>query len=110
MKKIEESELEEIGVPAPLTVVTEYFGKNGQQVFAKDQAFAFCSTVDGSPVYFIKYSRGELADPHNVSMTTSLAKRLATFKKVTSDTFKNYKKFLETKNTLYFTRARRNLM
>jgi hypothetical protein len=108
--KIEDDELKKIGIPDPVSIDTECVDKNGKPIENKKEAYAYCSNADGHLSYFIKYSRGELADPHNTYVSSALSKKLSTFKRVTADTYKNYVKFLQTKNTLYYTRARRNLM
>lgn len=108
--KINDDELKDIGIPDPVSIEVEYVDKNGKPIENKDSAFAFKSNAAGYESYFIKYNRGELADPHNLYTSSSLSKKLSTYKKVTEDTYKNYLKFLQTKNTLYYTRARRNLM
>lgn len=108
--KHNDEELKEIGIPDPASVEREYIGTGGKSVEKLDHAFAYRAIIDGTPTHFIKYSRGELADPYNATISKTLSKHLSSFKKVTADTYKNYVKFLETRNTLYFTRARRNLM
>jgi len=110
MNKIEEDELRDIGIPDPVSIKTEYIDKNGVITEEKKDAYAYSTDVDGYKTFFIKYVRGELCDPHNVHISSGLSKILANYKKVTENTYDNYVKFLETKNTLYFTRARRNLM
>lgn len=108
--KINDDELKDIGIPDPVSIEVCYLDKNGKTAKGKDDAYAFSSNAGGHVTYFIKYSRGELCDPHNIQMSSPLSKKLSTFKKVTEDTYKNYTRFLETRNTLYYTRARRNLM
>jgi hypothetical protein len=108
--KIEDEELKKIGIPDPIVVSVEYLNKDGEPTKNKDEAYAFTSNAGGYVTYFIKYNRGELSDPHNIYISSTLNKKLSTYKKVTEDTYRNYVKFLNTKNTLYYTRARRNLM
>ena len=110
MSKIEDDELRDIGIPDPVSIDTEYLDKNGKQLPGKKDSYAYTSDAGGHKTYFIKYIRGELCDPHNVHLSSGLSKMLSTYKKVTENTYNNYVKFLQTKNTLYFTRARRNLM
>jgi len=108
--KINENELKDIGIPDPVSIETEYLDKNGEHLNSKENAYAFSSNAGGHRTYFIKYNRGELADPHNIHISSGLSKILSTYKKVTEDTYNNYVKFLKTRNALYYTRARRNLM
>tara|TARA_Y100000385_G_scaffold265078_1_gene299025 strand:+ start:817 stop:1224 length:408 start_codon:yes stop_codon:yes gene_type:complete len=61
--------------------------------------------------YWVLFGTHGLVDPFNMSPSAG-DKRLKTFKfrKVDEGTFENFEKYLSTKNSLYFTKARRTAM
>lgn len=64
-----------------------------------------------SQKYWVLCGVSGIVDPFNMS-PSSRDQRLKTlkFRKVNEDTYKNFQKYLSTKNTLYFTKARRSSM
>ena len=65
----------------------------------------------GSEKYWVLFGGSGLVDPFNMS-PSARDQRLKTlkFRKVDENTFSNFSKYLETRNTLYFTKARRTAM
>lgn len=61
--------------------------------------------------HWVLFGVSGLIDPFNMSPSMR-EQRMKTvkFKKVNENTFKNLEKYLQTKNTLYFTKARRSSM
>ncbi len=82
-----------------------------------ESTFAIKSWLEGTEKetsnekYWVLCGVAGLIDPFNMSPAMR-GKRLKTtkFRKVNKDTFNNFEKYLKTKNTLYFTKARRSLM
>lgn len=109
MARGENEDVSSLDLPDPITVNKTYFDKNGKLTTDEKLAFAMVVESDNKESYYIKYSRGEIVDPHHIDYNFK-NKNYTVFKKVLKDSFDMYHKFLETKNRLYFTRARRYLM
>lgn len=109
MARWENEDVSGLNLPDPIKVLKSYYDKNGKITTDEKIAFAIEAEVDEKKSYYIKYSRGEIVDPHHTDFNFK-DKNYTVFKKVCQEAFEMYHKFLTTKNRLYFTRARRFLM
>lgn len=117
MNKINEDDLSGLGLPDPDSTVTKLFGVSGKEVTEQDRVFAKSVTksygYDNSSVhYFVRVGHGELIDPYTVNSSLSKGQLNSVFayRKVGEQTFSSFLKYLETKNRIHFTRARRLLL
>jgi len=114
MARWENEDISGLNIPDPVNVETTFLDLNGKETTEDRGAIAkFITSSDGSLRFYIKYGRNELLDPHQTDSSHASTRRHAhiyKFKKVSEDTFNNYTKYLETKNRIYFTKARRFLM
>ena len=115
MSRGENADLSGINLPEPDSLEIMFLGLRGNNT-EEETAFAKCATTttvrDGpSSQWFIRMGRGEIIDPYEIDFGVT-KKKLSSlkFKKVSKEAFDNYKKYLECKNRLYFTRARRLVM
>ena len=108
MARWENEDVSDLNLPDPQQVNREFFGKSAANVEEKE-AFAYLAIVDDSESYYILYDRAEIIDAYNDRFTRSSSKTRR-FKKVSKNCFDFYMKYLKTKNSLYFTRARRLVM
>jgi hypothetical protein len=113
MARWENEDVSELGIPEPITSNVEYFNKTGEK--CEDMRYSFAKTIstttsssDVLVKYYIRFNRGELVDPHSTDY--NIKSKTPEFKKVSEDCYKLYKKYLATKNRLYFTRSRRLFM
>ena len=109
MSRGEKEDVSNLSLPNPLTPEITFYDSSGQTT---DQNGAIAKTVvtplsesNVSLQQFILYARGEILDPHGVDFCGN--RGFYKFKKVPKDAFDNYIKYLKSKNTMYFTRARR---
>jgi len=109
MARWENEDISNLNLPDPRTVFKIFLDKNGSETADEDSAFAKTTECNGKKNYYIKYNRGEIVDPHHVDFN-SRNNSNSMFRKVNDKTFSNYCKFLESKNVLYFTMARRMVM
>lgn len=109
MARWENEDISNLNLPDPQTVSKIFLDKNGSETTNEDLAFAKITECNSKKNYYIKYNRGEIVDPHHVDFN-SRKNSNSTFRKVSNKTFSNYCKFLESKNVLYFTMARRMVM
>lgn len=109
MGRWENEDVSGLNVPGDAKVVIELYDKSGWVCENAKTAFAKKTTTEAeertSVRYYIRFSRGELVDPHSVD--SSLKTDLSDFKKVGEKSFNQYMRYLETKNRLYFTKSRR---
>ncbi len=108
MARWENEDVSDLNLPDPQQVDKQYFGKSADVVQEKE-AFAYRATVDESRSYYVLYDRAEIIDAYNDRFTKS-SSSTRRFKKVSEDCFDFYIKYLKTRNSLYFTRARRLVM
>ena len=108
MARWENEDVSDLNLPDPQKIDKVYFGKSASNV-NKKEAFAYMATVDNSYSYYILYDRAEIIDAYNDRFTRS-SSSTRRFKKVSKECFDFYMKYLNTKNILYFTRARRLVM
>ena len=108
MARWENEDISDLNLPNPETNVISFVGKDGASV---DENKAFAKTVTASlgSQYYIKYGRGEILDPYQID-SLRINGKLFTFKKVSQQAFNLYNRYLNSKNRLYFTRARRLIM
>ena len=109
-------DLSYLNLPNARSATVSFFGKGGESV---DEKMALAKVVDCafdheniSTQHFVMFGRGEIIDPYQADFRHS-RKKLATmykYRKVSDQCFKTYKKYLETKNRIHFTQARRLLM
>lgn len=115
MKSHDDKDFESMGLPKPTETLVEWFGKDGKEAnersaFAKRVSCTFDYDLL-STQFFLRISSGELIDPYYVNVGIGKA-RLATFafKKVNSNTFDAFVKYLKSKKRTDYTFARRLLM
>ena len=113
MARWENEDVSGMGIPEPVTSVVKYLNKEGRD--CQNERYGFVKTVSTTlpdksvfVKYYIRFYRGELVDPHSVDI--NFKSKIPEFKKVSEDCYKLYKKYLATKNRLYFTRSRRLFM
>jgi|TARA_R110000824_G_scaffold348008_1_gene534731 hypothetical protein len=113
MARWENEDVSDLNIPDPVETNTTYVGLQGKET-TEEQALAKSAiSSDGSKMFYIKYGRNEILDPYQIDSSFAGSRRqrhVYKFKKVTEETFDNYKKYLETKNRIFFTKARRFLM
>tara|TARA_R110002020_G_scaffold251416_1_gene465298 strand:- start:1103 stop:1450 length:348 start_codon:yes stop_codon:yes gene_type:complete len=113
MARWENEDVSGLGIPEPPHIETTFIGLKGDST-TEDQAIAkSVISSDGSKRFYVKYGRGELLDPYQIDSSYAGSRRqtnIYKFKKVPEQSFDNYKKYLETKNRIFFTKARRFLM
>jgi len=113
MARWENEDVTGMGIPKPNITEIKLFNKEGRECTDDRRAFVKTATTtlpDKNTLtkYYIRFNRGELVDPHSVDFNHKTS--LSEFKKVSEACFKLYKKYLVTKNRLYFTRSRRLYM
>jgi hypothetical protein len=108
MSRYDNEDLAGLGIPEPSESLELHFGKNGTEVDIQDSVAKIVEQGEAK-AHFIWFGRGDLFDPYG---TDRLHKNRPyySFKKVTEQTFGYYFKYLESKNNLYLTRARRSSM
>ena len=115
MGRGENADLSGLNIPDPDELEVSFLGLRGKDT-EEPTAFAKCvmSYQSGSEIssqWFIRMGRGEIIDPYEIDFGVTKKKLLSLkFKKVSKEAFESYKKYLECKNRLYFTRARRLVM
>lgn len=110
MARWENEDVSDLNLPDPINLVRVFFDKNAKEITNEDMAFAKKTTSDDKESYYIKYMRGDIIDPHHIDSGLRNTTYPKTFKKVNKQAFDSYIKFLQTKNRLYFTMARRIIM
>jgi hypothetical protein len=109
-------EFKRMGIPDPVNTLIKYLGRDGKEsdeyssVAKKIQIFY--SVDDVRYQYYVRVGRGELIDPFGVDSTLS-RKKISDqykFKKVGEKAFSHFLKYLQTKNKIHFTTARRLLV
>ena len=113
MARWENEDVSGLNIPEPIVSKVTYLNKDGKD--CKDERHAYIKVVstkmpDKSTFvkHYIRFTRGELADPHSVDFHNK--GKAPDFKKVSEACYSLYKKYLITKNRLYFTRSRRLYM
>ena len=113
MARWENEDVSGLNIPDPEQLETIFIDLNGKTT-SEDKAIAkTVKSSNGSNTHYIKYGRNELLDPHQADSSYASTRRqshMYKFKKVSEQTFQSYVKYLESKNRLYFTKARRFLM
>jgi len=113
MARWENEDVSGLGIPDPTHIEIKFIGLQGKET-TEDQAIAkSVVSSDGSKRFYVKCGRNELLDPYQIDSSCAGIRRQANlykFKKVPKEAFENYKKYLETKNRIFFTKARRFLM
>ena len=113
MARWENEDVSDLNIPDPENVETTFLDVNGEQSVENKAVAKLVKSSTGSITFYIKYGRNELLDPHQTDSSYASSRRqshMYKFKKVSKDTFESYTKYLESKNRLYFTKARRFLM
>ena len=113
MARWENEDVSGLNVPEPERLETDFIDLNGKCVAEANAVAKAVKSSNGSTTYYIKYGRNELLDPHQTDSSYASSRRqshMYKFKKVSEKTFQSYAKYLESKNRLYFTKARRFLM
>lgn len=110
MSRWENEDISDLSLPDPDITSYTFLDKNGKNTENQNLAVAKIASTNNKNVYYIKYGRGEIIDPHHVDTNIYTNDKYYTFKKVTDKAFAAYQKFLNTKNRLYFTTARRLVM
>ena len=113
MARWENEDISDLNIPDAPSVEEIFIDTNGKESSEEKGVAKSVKSSDGSSQYYIKYGRSELLDPHQADSSYASTRRHAhmyKFKKVSEKTFEVYKKYLTSKNRIYFTRARRFLM
>ena len=114
MSRGDREDISHLDLPEPTKYNTKYIDANGNETAEEIKAIAKIVEVSDATLtktnYYIRYSRGELVDPHHIDGSRSYNDKRYIFRKVDSDIYALYFRFLATKNRLYFTQARRLLM
>ena len=109
-------DLSYLNLPEAGDVNVSFFGKGGE---VADEKTALAKVVECaydhenvSVQHFVMFGRGEIIDPYQADFgyTQGKLNRMYKYKKVSGKCFEAYLKYLETKNRIYFTNARRLLM
>jgi len=106
----------EMGIPDPIQTKATFFGKGGKECdeyssLAKIVEVKY-SVSDLQYHYFVRVGRGELIDPYeaNSNLSRKHISEMFGYRKVTERIFNSFMKYLETKNRIHFTTARRLLL
>ena len=113
MARWENEDVAGMNIPDPEKIETKFVDLNGKDASEERAVAKRVESSSGSTAFYIKYGRNELLDPHQADSSYASARRqshMYKFKKVSQKTFESYTKYLESKNRLYFTKARRFLM
>lgn len=110
MSRWENEDVSDLNLPEPENITRTHFDKNGNMTSNPENSVAKISECGEKRFYYVKYGRGELLDPHHIDSSMQIKRSYYTLKKVNQQIFDSYIKFLQTKNRLYFTKARRLLM
>ncbi len=113
MARWENEDVSGLGIPEPDKIETTFLDINGKETSEENAVAKRVESSGGSTTFYVKYGRNEILDPHQTDSSYAAARRqshLYKFKKVSQETFQSYAKYLESKNRLYFTHARRFLM
>lgn len=113
MNRTNENDVKGLNLPDPVSTEVKFFGPSGKNVTEEDRVFAkLVSTSSGSVQYFLRVGRGELVDPYgaDASISRGQLNSVFSFRKVGEKTFSFFLKYLETKNRINFTNARRLLL
>jgi hypothetical protein len=115
MARHENEDVSELNLPEQNTRVC-FFTVKGKRANESNALAKTVETLNGDNFFckqfFIKYGRGEIIDPYSIDSGYSQRKLsgMYKYKKVSEKTFTQYEKYLDTKNRLYFTKARRLIM
>ena len=110
MARWEDEDVSNLDLPEPTEITRIYLDKNGNETENESLGFAKISKDGDKSIYYLLYGRGEIVDPHHVDSNVRKRGSYYKFKKVDKEAFDSYAKFLNTKNRLYFTIARRKVM
>lgn len=116
MARHENEDVSDLDLPKGYETVVEFFGEKGDQVKPDISLAKSVSTSldheSHSMHYFIRVGRGEIIDPYGADFgyTKSKLSTMYKFKKVSKKAFDSYQNYLQTKNRLHFTKARRLVM
>ena len=111
MARWENEDLSGLNIPDPAQIETKFIGLEGKET-TEEEAKSVTSS-DGAKRFYVKCGRGELLDPYQIDSSYASSRRrthLYKFTKVPEEAFENYIKYLENKNRIFFTKARRFLM
>lgn len=114
MARWENEDVSDLDIPDPVSIEETFIDLNGDGAAEEKNAVAKSTkSSHGSLKFYIKYGRSELLDPHGTDSSYTSARKqihMYKFKRVSGEIFKNYTKYLKSKNRMYFTKARRFLM
>lgn len=106
----------EMGIPDPIQTKVTFIGKGGKECdeyssLAKKIEVKY-SVSDLQYHYFVRVGRGELIDPYeaNSNLSRKHISEMFTYRRVSERIFTAFFKYLETKNRIHFTTARRLLL
>lgn len=112
----DEALFREMGIPDPIQTKAVFYGKNGKEC---DEYSSLAKIVEVKYSiselqyhYFVRVGRGELIDPYeaNSNLSRKHVSEMFTYRKVSERIFNSFLKYLETKNRIHFTTARRLLL
>ena len=115
MARHENEDISELNLPQQNTKIC-FFTAKGKKANENNALAKTVEPLNGddlfSKQFFIMYGRGEIIDPYSIDFGYSQKKlsSMYKYKKVSEKAFVQYEKYLETKNRLYFTKARRLIM
>lgn len=108
--------VDNLKLPEKPSVLISFFDKNGEICDDEKKSIAKCVEYfhgynDISVHYFLRVGSGEVLDPHgtHLHLNQQRLKRFE-FRKVTSDAWTAYRKYLKNKKRQFFTNARRLIM
>jgi|TARA_R110000824_G_scaffold143518_2_gene311215 hypothetical protein len=113
MARWENEDVSDLNIPDPVKSVTKFIGLKGEEAEEEQGIAKSVISSDSSRRFYIKYGRGEILDPYQIDSSYAGPRRQVTmykFRRVPESAFDNYIKYLETKNRIFFTKARRILM
>ena len=113
MARWENEDVADLNIPDPVKTVVKFIGLQGKETEEEQGMAKSVLSSDGSKRFYIKYGRGEILDPYQIDSSYAGSRRQATmykFRKAPESAFDNYVRYLETKNRIFFTKARRILM
>lgn len=117
MPRYDKEDVSHLNLPDETTVKTTFFTHNAEEKDTSENCFAKEVVIHSnynniSEKYYVLVGRGEILDPYQVdsAYTKNKLNNMYKFKKVSEKAFNTYLKYLQTKNRLYFTMARRMIM
>ena len=108
MARWENENLDDLNLPEPDNKVSTYYGAGAQEA---DSSAAFVKVIDnnGYKTHYIKFGRGDLLDPLGADKD-KYNRPYFEYKKVDKKVYEYYMQYLQNRERIFLTRARRALM